>query len=63
MCERKRQLLEDLLRVLSRVSHVSGFQAEISGDLSEMDTQLKQAVAEQNQALLALQRHQQEHGC
>jgi hypothetical protein len=67
-CERKRQLLQDLLQILSRVSRISGNPGEIAGhgsanEQSELEAMLRRAVNEQQQALRALEDHQQEHGC
>jgi len=67
-CERKRQLLQDLLQVLSRVSHVGGSGSEITrpsaaNEQSEQSAVLQHAVNEQQQALRALEEHQEEHGC
>ena len=67
-CERKRQLLQDLLQILSRVSRISGNAGEITSraaanQQSELEAMLRRAVNEQHQALRALEDHQQEHGC
>ena len=67
-CERKRQLLQDLLQILSRVSRISGNPGEITSrgavnEQSELEAMLRRAVNEQHQALRALEDHQQEHGC
>ena len=64
-CERKRQLLQDLLQVLSRVSHITGNEAsqDAANEQSELRAALERAVNEQQQALRALEDHQQEHGC
>ena len=67
-CERKRQLLQDLLQILSRVSRIRGNAGEITSrgaanEQSEPEAMLRRAVNEQQQALRALENHQQEHGC
>jgi len=67
-CERKRQLLEDVLRVLSQVHDISGHEAETlhqsaTGDPAKLESALNRAIREQEKALAALKRHQQEHGC
>jgi hypothetical protein len=67
-CERKRQLLQDLLQIVSRVSRISGNPGEITSrgvvnEQSELEAMLRRAVNEQHQALRALEDHQQEHGC
>jgi hypothetical protein len=67
-CERKRQLLQDLLQILSRVSHINGTTGEITSrgaanEKSELEAMLRRAINEQQQALRALEDHQQEHGC
>lgn len=67
-CELKRQLLQNLLQVLSRVSHISMTQAEVSRqdaaiDQSRLDDMLQRAVSEQREAVRRLENHQQEHGC
>lgn len=67
-CERKRQLLEDVLRALSELSDASENQDETLGqraaaDPSELENTLHRAISAQEQALTALKRHQQEHGC
>lgn len=67
-CERKRQLLQDLLQIFSQVSRISGNAGEITSwgaanERSELEAMLRRAVNEQQQALRALEDHQQEHGC
>lgn len=67
-CERKRQLLQDLLQVLSRVSQVTRNQVAMTNqdaayEQSELNATLQRAVDEQRQALRELEDHQQEHGC
>jgi hypothetical protein len=66
-CERKRQLLQDLLQAASQVSRMAGAQAEKAGqkanERAEVDGMLQRAASQQQHALLALERHQQEHGC
>ena len=67
-CERKRQLLQDLLQILSRVSRIRGNAGEITSrgaanEQSELEAMLRRGVNEQQQALRALEDHQQEHGC
>jgi len=67
-CERKRQLLQDLLRVLSQVSDISEDRAETrrpsaTDDPSQLQNALNRAIRQQEKALAALKRHQQEHGC
>jgi hypothetical protein len=67
-CELKRQLLQNLLQVLSRVSHISMTQAEVSrqdaaNEQSRLDDMLRRAVSEQREAVRRLEDHQQEHGC
>ena len=67
-CERKRQLLQDLLQTLSRMSRLSGRPGEITSrgaanEQSELEAILRREVNEQQQALRALEDHQQEHGC
>ena len=62
-CERKRQLLQDLLQASSRVFHIGGTQAELTSESAEPDGMLQRAVSEQQQAVRAIEEHQQEHGC
>jgi hypothetical protein len=67
-CEHKRELLQNLLQVLSRVCHIRGNQAEITSQgaanqQSELDDMLQHAVGEQREALRAIEDHQQKHGC
>jgi hypothetical protein len=67
-CERKRQLLQDLLQVFSRVPHIPANPVEIASqtageERSEPDGVLQRAGNEQRQAVQALENHQREHGC
>jgi hypothetical protein len=67
-CERKRQLLQDLLQVLSRVSRIRGnhtitTRQSPADKHSRRDDMLQNAVDEQQQALRAIEDHQQKHGC
>lgn len=67
-CEYKRQLLQDLLQVSSRVLHISTAHGEITSsqngnEQTELDGMLQSAVHERDQTLRALESHQQEHGC
>ena len=65
-CEHKRQLLQDLLQVCCRVSHMTtqGKMTSQNGDEQmELESMLQGAINEREQALRALENHQQEHGC
>jgi len=65
-CEHKRQLLQDLLQAFSRLSHITGTRSETSCDgheHAELNDTLRAAVNEREQALRALENHQEEHGC
>jgi hypothetical protein len=61
-CERKRQLLQDLLQVSSLVCHM-GRGSQNTSEPTQPDGRLQRVVSEQQQALLAIESHQQEHGC
>ena len=61
-CERKRQLLQDLLQVSSLVCHM-GRASHNTSEPTQPDGRLQRVVGEQQQALLAIESHQQEHGC
>ena len=62
VCERKGQLLEDLLRLLSRDAGESGAEVPHNGR-SGANSPLEQAFAERERALNALKKHLEEHGC
>ena len=66
-CEHKRQLLQNLLQVLSRLSHSTGTMSEASSqngdEHAKLEDDLRGALNEREQALRALENHQQEHGC
>jgi hypothetical protein len=57
-CERKRQLLQDLLQVSTVVCQMGSHD---SSGPNEPDGRLQRAAREQ--ALRAIESHQQEHGC
>jgi hypothetical protein len=60
-CERKRQLLQDLL---SQISKTQGKMTSQSGNKhTELDGMFQRAVDARVEALKALENHQQEHGC
>lgn len=66
-CERKRELLEDLLRALSLAKDADG-KAEIppkhdAAGVSELDSRLAQTFGDQERAISALKKHLEEHGC
>ena len=65
-CDRKRQLLQDLLQESCRVSHMTtqGKMTSKNGDEQmELESMLQGAINERERALRALENHQQEHGC
>jgi hypothetical protein len=65
-CECKRKLLQDLLQVFSRVSDMTtqGKVTSQNGDEQmELESMLQGAINEREQALIALENHQKEHGC
>jgi hypothetical protein len=59
-CERKRQLLQDLLQVSTVVCQMG---SQASSAPTEPDGMLQRAARAQQQALRAIESHQQEHGC
>jgi len=66
-CERKRQLLQDLLQAAFQVSRMAGIQADKASqkpiEPAGVDGVVQRAAREQQQALRALESHQEEHGC
>ena len=65
-CEHKRQLLQDLLQILSRLSRITRTRGETSCDgneSGELDDTLGGVLNERERVLRALEKHQQEHGC
>jgi len=67
-CEQKRKLLDEVLRALSQLSgngedRAGTLRQCATSDPSELENTLNRAISEQEQALAALKRHQQEHGC
>ena len=64
VCERKQQLLEDLLRLLSSISDASESEAEVPHNGSSgANTPLEQPFAKRERAVSALKKHLEEHGC
>jgi hypothetical protein len=66
-CERKRQLLDEVLRVLSQVSELSGSR-ETAGEIAMthpvgLEDDFNRVIAEKEKAIAALEQHQHEHGC
>ena len=60
-CERKRQLLQDLLSQISRTQGKMTSQSR--NEHTEVHGMFQRAVNARVEALKALENHQQEHGC
>jgi hypothetical protein len=60
-CERKRQLLQDLLSQISRTQ--GKMTSENGNEHTEVGGMLQRAVDARVEALKALENHQLEHGC
>jgi hypothetical protein len=65
-CERKRELLEDVLRVMSCANDAG--EGEIpsthnGAGIPERNSRLEKVFAEQERAIIALKKHLEEHGC